>query len=363
MGNEKMRIESFEEREIVISKARKPDPCVLVIFGAMGDLSRRKLFPSLYHLGLDGTLPESFAVIGLDIEEQSEDAFRANLRKTIEHFSKEKHLDNDTWDQFASGVYYVAGDFRDPGTFRALHKRLAEIDKQHGTQGNHLYFFAIPASIIELLLGQLKNGGLLYPLDSPNKSPWSRVIIEKPFGRDLESAQKTNRLASECLKESDIFRVDHYLGKETVQNIIVFRFGNSIFEPLWNRKYIDHVQITAAEDIGIEGRGPFYDETGVVRDIVQNHLLQLLALCAMEPPVSLKAEDIRNEKTKVFRSLRPIVGESDVKENVVLGQYKGYRDEPKVAPGSRIPTYAALRVMIDNWRWQGVPFYFRAGKR
>jgi glucose-6-phosphate 1-dehydrogenase len=362
MSEKEIPLTSSEEREVIVSKAREPDPCVFVIFGATGDLSRRKLFPSLYHLMLDGKLGENVAVFGASVEEHSEDAFRAKLREATERFSIEKPLDGAIWDQLASRTYYVSGDFENPRTFQQVRERLAELDRRHGTRGNRLFFFAIPPSIIGLVLKQLKDAELLYPKDSPRDGSWSRVIIEKPFGRDLESARTLNRLAAQHLREHDIFRVDHYLGKETVQNIIVFRFGNSIFEPIWNRKYIEHVQITAAEDIGIEGRGPFYDETGVIRDIVQNHLLQILALCAMEPPVSLKADDIRDEKTKVFRSLRPIIGEAGVKENVILGQYNGYRKESKVAPDSRTPTYAALRVMIDNWRWQGVPFYFRAGK-
>jgi len=363
MSEKEIPLTFSEEREVIVSQAREPDPCVFVIFGATGDLSRRKLFPSLYHLMVDGKLGENFAVFGASVEEYSEDAFRAKLRESTESLSSEKPLDGAVLDQLTAKTYYASGDFEDRRTFQQLRQRLAELDERHGTRGNRLFFFAIPPSIIELVLRQLNDAELLYPKSARADGPWSRVIIEKPFGCDLESARELNRLAAGYLREHDIFRVDHYLGKETVQNITVFRFGNSIFEPIWNRKYIDHVQITAAEEIGIEGRGPFYDETGVIRDIVQNHLLQILALCAMEPPVSLKADDIQDEKTKVFRSLRPIIGEAGVKANVVLGQYKGYRDEPKVAPDSRTPTYAALRVMIDNWRWQSVPFYFRAGKR
>ncbi len=363
MLEKKIPIAFSEEREVLVHKAGKPDPCVFVILGAAGDLSRRKLFPSLYHLTLDGKLPDNLAIIGASVEEQTEDAFRAILRESIRDFSKEQSLDEEVWGQLASRIHYVSGDFKEPKTFQDLRTRITDLDKEYGACGNRLFFFAIPPSIIEVVLRQLKEADLLYSRESEGNASWARVIIEKPFGYDLDSARRLNRLAAEHLEEKNIFRVDHYLGKETVQNIVVFRFGNSIFEPIWNRKYIDHIQITAAEEIGIEGRGPFYDETGVIRDIVQNHLLQILALCAMEPPVSLKAEDIRNEKTKVFRSLRPIVGETAIRENVVLGQYKGYRNEPKVAPDSRMPTYAALKVMIDNWRWQGVPFYFRAGKR
>jgi glucose-6-phosphate 1-dehydrogenase len=213
-----------------------------------------------------------------------------------------------------------------------------------------------------VILHGLTGSGLIAKQEDANARPWSRVVIEKPFGRDLGTSRELNRLALDSLDETQLFRIDHYLGKETVQNLLVFRFGNAIFEPLWNRKYVDHVQVTAAEDMGIEGRGKFYDETGVVRDIVQNHLLQVLALCAMEPPVSFESEEIRDEKAQVFRSLKKLAG-GEVEERVVLGQYRGYRDEPHVARDSTTPTYAALKVFIDNWRWQGVPFYLRAGKR
>lgn len=363
MADKDFQLKFFEEKETVILKARKPDSCILAIFGATGDLSRRKLFPSLYHLALDKALPEGVAIIGVGSEEMSDDAFRERLRSATEPHCRGGVLDNSVWAQLASRMHYVGGDVKDASTFAKLRTRIAETDRQYGSHGNHLFFLAIPPSIIELILRQLSTTGLLYPIDSVAAAHWRRVVIEKPFGRDLSSAQRLNRLISELVKESQVFRVDHYLGKETVQNILVFRFGNSIFEPIWNRKYIDHVQITAAEEIGIEGRGAFYEETGVIRDIVENHLMQVLALSAMEPPISLKSNDIHDEKAKVFRALRPIIGEVEAKENIVLGQYKGYREEPNVAPNSRIPTYAALRVMIDNWRWEGVPFYFRAGKK
>jgi glucose-6-phosphate 1-dehydrogenase len=340
--------------------ARKPDPCVLVIFGITGDLAHRKLVPALYNLARDQALPDRVAVLGFSRSAPGAQALRDDLRRSTERFSRTQPLDARVWDDFARGIDTMQGSLDDEASFAALRERLDQLDRQHGTAGNRMYYFATPPRSFASTLRNLKAAGLV--ADPSHGGPWTRVVIEKPFGRDLPSARELNTLAEGVLDERQIYRIDHYLGKETVQNILVFRFGNSIFEPLWNRKSIDHVEITAAEELGVERRGQFYDETGVVRDVVQNHLLQVLALCAMEQPVSFGADEIRDEKAKLLRSLRPM-GESDVATRTVRGQYDGYRSEPGVAPGSRTPTYAAMKVMIDNWRWTGVPFYIRAGKR
>jgi glucose-6-phosphate 1-dehydrogenase len=341
---------------------RGADPCALVIFGATGDLARRKLFPGLYNLSREGLLPRECAIIGLGRNSADLPAFRALIKEAVARFSRTK-LDPAAWEELAARIYYVRGDLDEPGTYVALRAELARVDREHGTRGDRLYYFSVPPSSFPVILGRLREFGLLYDHEAvAGGGPWSRVMIEKPFGRDLASARALNKMAASFLHESQIFRIDHYLGKETVQNILVFRFGNSIFEPVWNRKYIDHVQITAAEELGMEGRGKFYDAIGALRDVVQNHLLEVLALVAMEPPVSFRADDQRDERVQVLRSLRPIVGEAVARETV-RAQYRGYRQEPDVAPNSRTATCAALKVSIDNWRWQGVPFYLRAGKR
>jgi glucose-6-phosphate 1-dehydrogenase len=342
---------------------RRTDPCVLVIFGASGDLTSRKLVPALYNLAREKLLPPGFATVGFARRDKTDAAFRKELHDAAMKHSRSKPIDEAVWAPFEGAIEWHRGSFDDEDAYRALSERLAAIDRKHGTRGNRLYYFATPPDAFPVILGHLAKSGLLCTPEhacAPG-SPWSRVIIEKPFGRDLASAQALNRVVAATLDESQIFRIDHYLGKETVQNILVFRFGNSIFEPLWNRKYIDHVQITAAEQIDVEGRGNFYDSTGILRDFVQNHIMEVLSLIAMEPPVSFEANEIRDEKAQVLRSLRPIAG-ADVARYVVHGQYDGYRDEPGVAESSRTPTFAALQVHIDNWRWQGVPFFVRAGK-
>ena len=339
-----------------------PDPCALVIFGAFGDLSRRKLVPALYNLMADGKLSSPIGIVGLDRNSVTLDEFRAGLRESTDKFSRRKPIDDRTWDGFASLMEFISGRFEEPGTYAALKEALVAVDRDRGTLGNRIFYLATPPALFPVILQNLHRNGLLHRASKTGGNPICRVIVEKPFGTHLASAQALNQLIAEYLDESQTFRIDHYLGKETVQNMLVFRFGNSIFEPLWNRKHVDHVQIVAAESIGIDRRGRFYDATGVLRDVVQNHLLQVLALTAMEPPTSFAADDVRDEKMQVFRALRPILG-GDVGRQVVRAQYRGYRTEEGVSPDSRTPTYVAMKLMIDNWRWQGVPFYLRAGKR
>ncbi len=337
----------------------KAPACAMVIFGVTGDLTQRKLLPALYSLAGIGALPDPFAIVGVGRRPLSDDALRANLKSAVQEFARKKPLDEALWERFAKGIHYVQGTFEDNAVFDRLEATLAHIDREHGAHGNRLYYLATPPAEFEPLLRGLDRPGLIYP---PGGTPWSRVVIEKPFGRDLASARALNAQLAHVLDESQIYRIDHYLGKETVQNIMVFRFANTFFEPLWNRGSIDYVQITAAEDIGVGRRGEFYEQTGVLRDIVQNHMLEILALVAMEPPNTSQAEDVRREKLKVLTALRLLEPE-EIPREVVLGQYRGYRDEPGVAPDSRTPSFAALCAHVDNWRWQGVPFFLRAGKR
>ena len=341
-----------------VGPAPAPEPCVMVIFGASGNLTRRKLIPALYQLEADGHLPECFRVVGFARSDRDDDEFRNQLRGGVVSFARHQPVDEAVWDRFVAGVEYHRGDYGDPAPYRALAERLRRMNETCSAGDNRLFYLATPPDLFTTIIGNLRESGLLH---EPKGSPCSRVIIEKPFGHDLASARALNEFLTGTLDESQVYRIDHYLGKETVQNILVFRFGNAIFEPLWNRSHIDHVQITAAESIGVERRGSFYDEAGVLRDFVQNHLLELLALFAMEQPVSFQAHAIRDEKVKVLQALRPLMGQ-DIRSNVVTGQYRGYHEAQGVKPNSRTPTYAALKVMIDNWRWQGVPFYLRAGK-
>jgi glucose-6-phosphate 1-dehydrogenase len=338
---------------------RPAPPCAFVIFGASGDLTHRKLVPALWQLAVRGLLPQPFACVGVARRDWSDDAFRTEMANAIKEFARDRTLDSDTWRAFASGLHFVSGDFETPETYVKLDAMLETLDRELGLGGRRVYYLATPASEFSVILHRLKAASLIHASSDP---AWTRVIIEKPFGRDLESAKALNGLVGRVLDESQTFRIDHYLGKETVQNILVFRFANSMFEPLWNRNHVEHVEITAAETLGVETRGAFYDQTGVLRDVVQNHLLEVLSLTAMEPPISSQADDVRSEKLKVLHALR-MPWEDTMDRDVVLGQYRGYRQEQGVRPDSATPTFAALRVFVDNWRWQGVPFYLRAGKK
>jgi glucose-6-phosphate 1-dehydrogenase len=338
---------------------RSVEPCALVIFGGTGDLARRKLIPALYNLRKEGSLAREFAIVGVSRSVGDDQSFQKLHADSVARHSRTRPIDQTVWEDLAARMSTVAGDITDPGLFERLKAHLDRVDERLGTRGNRIYFFSTPASQFADILAGLERAGMINPAGS---APFSRVMIEKPFGRDLESARELNAMASKYVAEDQIFRIDHYLGKETVQNILVLRFANALFEPVWNRKYVDYVEITAAEDIGVEGRGKFYEETGVLRDVVQNHLLEVLSLVAMEPPVSFRAQEIRDQKAQLLRSMRPIYPH-EVAEQVVRGQYQGYTAEPEVAPDSRTPTYVAAKLLIDNWRWQGVPFYLRAGKK
>jgi glucose-6-phosphate 1-dehydrogenase len=352
---------------------RTGDACALVIFGASGDLTKRKLIPAVYNLGLSRSLPSGFAVVGVARREKTHEQFRAEMKEGVGNFSRRKPIDTALWADFERGISYVRGSFDAPDTYTKLKAHLEELDRERGTRKNRLYYLAVPPAEFSTIVENLKVAGLVTdPAAERTGGPWSRVIIEKPFGHDLASSRELNDVIAGAFAESQVFRIDHYLGKETVQNLLVFRFANSLFEPIWNREHVDHVQITVAEEIGVEGRGKFYEQTGVTKDIVENHLMQLLCLTAMEPPISLSADAVRDEKVKVLRSLRRME-RSMVRDGAVRGQYargfvKGedvpaYRDEPDVAKDSKIDTFVAMKVFVDNWRWGGVPFYVRAGKR
>jgi glucose-6-phosphate 1-dehydrogenase len=351
---------------------RMPEPCIMVICGATGDLTERKLAPALYNLMLGGFLPPEFSVVGFARRDLSNDQFRDHLKEGIDRFSRNRPVKASVWESFCSGIEYHQGNFNDPAAYVELRKRLERLDRDRGTAANRLFYLAVPPALYPEIVHELGSAGLArHREDGSRRRGWSRVIIEKPFGSDVASAEALNREIGEVFREDQIYRIDHYLGKETVQNMAVFRFGNGIFEPIWNRRYIDSVQITVAETVGVEGRGEFYDATGALRDIVQNHALQLLATFAMEPPVEFKAKDLRDEKVKVLRAVKPIPY-AEVSSQTVRGQYTAgwvegekvaaYREEPEVAPDSQTETYVAIKLAIDSWRWAGVPFYIRTGK-
>ena len=353
--------EKQEENPLLegLGLTRTPPSCVLVIFGASGDLTHKKLFPALYSLAFRHLLPRNFAVLGVARTEGSDEQFREDMKAAVQEHGRDPFRE-DVWDTLAEGMRYLDMDFGDDASWTKVMRTLADLDKNLGTGGNRLYYFAVPPSVIATIVEEIGK--------RRSKGGWHRLVIEKPFGHDLTSAQELNALLAKEFDESEVFRIDHYLGKETVQNMLALRFANGIFEPVWNRQFIDHVQITVAESIGIEGRAGYYEQAGVIRDIFQNHLLQLLCLTAMEPPTDFSSESVRNEKVKVLRSLH-----TPGPKHVVRGQYgrgwvegaevPGYREEEDVAPDSITDTFIAAKLFVDNWRWADTPFYVRAGKR
>ncbi len=342
------------------------EPTVVVIFGGGGDLTHRKLVPALYNLFLDRWLPQQFAVVGIDRLKQHDDAYRKHLREGVDEFSRRGKTKEDEWSRFAPHVTYLSADFTDAGTYAKLSEYLGKLDKDWQAHAHHIFYLATAPSMIEVIARQLHDAKLF------EDEKRSRLVVEKPFGHDLDSARKLNRQLIGLMSEDQIYRIDHYLGKETVQNILALRFANSFLEPIWNRRYINHVQITVAEQVGVEHRGGYYDKSGALRDMIQNHLLQVLCCIATEPPVSFDANEVRSKKTDVLRAIRPIPADQ-VSQLVVRGQYdKGafrgeqvpaYRQEPDVGADSPTETFAAVKLYVDNWRWQDVPFYLRTGKR
>jgi glucose-6-phosphate 1-dehydrogenase len=342
-----------------LRKRRTAEPCALTIFGASGDLTQRKLIPALYSLAFRNLLPAQFGVVGVARTEMSDDEFRGKMRQAVVDHARDEFR-QDVWDELAAGMRYVATDFADDGGEEHVVRCLNALDEERGTGGNRVYYLAVPPSAIETIVVAMGK--------RRTSTGWTRVIVEKPFGQDLDSAKHLNEVVREYFTEEEIFRIDHYLGKETVQNMLVLRFANGIFEPIWNRQFVDHVQITVAESLGIEGRAAFYEQAGAIRDIVQNHMLQLVALTAMEPPIDFSADSVRNEKVKVLKAIH-----TPGPKHVVRGQYgpgyiegqemPGYREEEGVAPDSMTETYVAAKLFVDNWRWADTPFYIRTGKR
>ena len=346
---------------------RPGDPCVMVIFGAAGDLTRRKLIPALYNLAKYQLLSRDFAVVGIARSGITTEDFRKKISEEIKEFATSP-LEADLWEWFVRRLHYMQGNFDDKALYPKLKELLAKVDQDHSTHGNYFYYLATSANYFGPIIENLGENGLM----AEDSQHWRRVIIEKPFGHDLESAKELNKQILKVADEKQIYRIDHYLGKETVQNILAFRFANGIFEPIWNRRYIDHVQISVAETVGVESRGSYYDQAGAMRDMVPNHIMQLITLTAMEPPVSFKADAVRDEQSKILHAIQPLSSE-DVLSKTVRGQYgegvmngqrvPAYRSEPDVPPDSRTETFVAMKLQIDNWRWADVPFYLRTGKR
>jgi glucose-6-phosphate 1-dehydrogenase len=342
-----------------LESALTPEPCVLVVFGASGDLTRRKIFPALYALKLRGLLPEAFAALGAGRTEWSDEEFRTRMEEAIREFGRDEFR-QDVWEELASATFYVGTPIAEESGEDRVVERLTALDEERGTDGNRVYYLAVPPNAMEALVQELG--------ERRRSAGWARLIVEKPFGHELESARRLNEVVHRHFAEEQVFRIDHYLGKETVQNLLVLRFANGIFEPIWNRQFVDHVQITVAESIGLEGRAGYYEQAGAIRDIFQNHLLQLVALSAMEPPIDFDADSVRNEKVKVLRAIR-----TPAPDEVVRGQYgrgyvegeevPGYGEEEGVDPSSTTDTYVAAKLLIDNWRWADTPFYVRTGKR
>jgi len=346
---------------------QKASPCVMIIYGASGDLTKRKLLPALANLAREGLLSEQFAIVGFAFDQMSTDIFREKLTQGVKELS-DSPIDEKLWAWFVERIYYVQGDFSDAAAYQRLKEQIAAAQKAHNTEGNLFHYLAVAPRFFSPIVRKLGEGGLT----QETNDHWVRVIVEKPFGHDYESAIQLNKELKEILTEKQIYRIDHYLGKETVQNVLVFRFANSIIEPLWNRTYIDHVQITAAETVGVEHRGAFYETAGALRDMVPNHLFQLLTLTAMEPPISFEADAVRDKQAEILHAIQMPTPE-EVLHNTVRGQYgegildeervPAYRNEPNVAPNSNTETFVALKLKIDNWRWGDVPFYLRTGKR
>jgi len=382
---------------------RTPDPCTITIFGITGDLAHRKLLPALYNLSVTRSLPVGFSIVGFARRPMSDDQFRESAKESVEKYSRNKPSENPTlWNQFAQGLFYVQSNFDDQEGYSRLANKLEEIDRDRGTMGNRIYYLSTPPDFYSQIVtylgvaglantrpvvaastngsGEQGNGARNTSLLSTGSlslpttdTSWRRIVVEKPFGHDLASAQQLNRQISEVFTEEQIYRIDHYLGKETVQNILVFRFANGIFEPIWSRRYIDNIQIIVAESLGVEDRASYYDNAGALRDMLQNHMMELLTLVAMEPPASFDAQSVRDEKAKVLRAIKPFSTTEEVAQNTVRGQYgpgaifgktvPGYRQEEGIPPDSITDTYVAARFFVENWRWSGVPFYLRHGKR
>ncbi|MEO7118341.1 MAG: glucose-6-phosphate dehydrogenase [Candidatus Limnocylindrales bacterium] len=346
---------------------RIPGPCLIVVFGATGDLAQRKILPAIYNLSRAGLLPPESAVLGFSRRPLSDDAYREMARKALDEHSRVP-LEPALWQDFREGIAYQQGEFGEVSDFKSLEQRMDQIEAERGTRGNRLFYLATPPSAYPEIVANLGKMGL-----DRQREGWVRIVIEKPFGHDLDSARELNDAVMHVFDESQVYRIDHYLGKETVRNLLVFRFGNGIFEPLWNRRYVDHVQITVGEDLGVEGRGEFYEQAGASRDILQNHMLQLLSLVAMEPPIAFEADALRDEKVRVLRAIDPNWTDARTRATVVRAQYAkgwvadhqvlGYREEEEVAPDSSTESFVALKLEVQNWRWADVPFYLRTGKR